>query len=118
MRVRAKSQRDAGSLRRLPRPHITPGSEYLVVGFSEKSFRVLNDRGEPILYPRELFALVDADVPQDWVRAEEKDGSYYADPPECAQPGFYEDYFDGVPSAVETFQKMLRELTRDRGGDR
>lgn len=110
MRVRARLLRERGPTREFSHPGITPGAEYLVVGLDAESFRVPNDRGEPLLYPREMFVVVDAQVPPDWVRTDAEDGAYYVDPPECAQPGFYEDYFDGLPTAIETFQKVQRRL--------
>lgn len=90
--------------------HLSPGAEYLVVGLDDTYFRVLDDAGEPILYPKYLFDVTKHEIPKDWVRRDEDDGRYYTDPPECARPGFYEDYFDGVPDAVATFQSVLARL--------
>jgi hypothetical protein len=48
-------------------PDLTPGQPYLVLGIEADDFRILNDRGRPYLYPREIFTVVDAREPDDWV---------------------------------------------------
>ncbi|GAB3254650.1 hypothetical protein [Chitinimonas naiadis] len=86
---------------------LSPEQIYPVVGIDSTSFRVINDAGEPVLYAKELFDIVDPIVPNDWV--EERDGDeYYIDPPEFCEPGFYEDYFDNVEYALEKFNAYRR----------
>jgi hypothetical protein len=55
---------------------------YTVIDIDNENFRVVNEIGEPILYPKELFEVVDPTVPQTWVENEFSEGEYYIDPPE------------------------------------
>ena len=93
---------------------LTLGEEYLVVGVSDASFRVVNERLEPILYPRACFVVVDERIPEDWVRRDYEGGEYHISPPEVAEPGFYEDYFDGRTTAIKTFEEVLSRLAEFR----
>lgn len=107
MRVRVRSQEQVRGP--IPR-YLTVGREYLVIGADDQHLRVMDDCGEPILYPRKLFEVVDDDVPSDWVRRDYEDGEYHIDPPEVAFPGFYEDYFDHKDEARRTFEQVLARL--------
>lgn len=109
MRVRAKKEVHDRTLDEFDNQYLSPGKEYLVVGYDEQYLRVLDDVGEPILYPRYLFEIVDPSVPGDWVRVD-VDGQYFVDPPECSEPGFYESLFDGDPSASAIFARVLLRL--------
>lgn len=110
MRVRAKQEVHDRTLDEFDHQHLSPGGEYLVVGYDDQYLRVLNDVCEPILYPRYLFEIVDPSVPGDWVRVEEGEGQYFVDPPECSEPGFYERLFDGDPRARAHFACVLLRL--------
>jgi hypothetical protein len=90
--------------------HLRALHEYLVVGLDDESLRVINDVGEPVLYPKFLFHVVEASVPADWVRQDYDDGEWHIDPPECAQPGFYEAWFDGDPDARRVFDGVVARL--------
>jgi hypothetical protein len=81
---------------------LSVGELYDVVGLSGAYFRVIDDDDRPVLYPKGLFDVVDPTIPADWITITADDVSYI-DPPECAEPGFYEDYFDGIEAAVKTF---------------
>jgi hypothetical protein len=48
-------------------PDLTPGQAYAVIGVEADDFRLLNDRGQPYLYPHQLFDIVDPLEPEDWV---------------------------------------------------
>jgi hypothetical protein len=54
----------------------------------------LNDQGRPYLYSPDLFTLVDAREPADWVNEVGEDGERYAYPPQIQFVGFFEDFFD------------------------
>ena len=93
---------------RAPRyPHLTPGQPYVVLGIEADDFRVLNDQGRPYLYLHEIFAVVDARKPDDWVIELGEDNERYAYPPLLNSAGFFEDYFDGEPEAVATFWRVV-----------
>jgi hypothetical protein len=89
---------------------LSPGHIYVVIEINEGDFRVINDRGEPILYPKGLFEIIDCSIPSGWVFLDEGDGAYSIGPPDCSYPGFYERYFDKEPNAVAKFE-VLRKIS-------
>ena len=88
---------------------LTPGQPYPVIGVEGDDFRILNDAGRPYLYPPGLFKVVDPREPADWVSEFGEDGERYAYPAALNGPGFFEDFFDGKPSAVKTFWRILNQ---------
>jgi hypothetical protein len=62
------------------------------IGADHTSYRVVDDKGEPILFPREGFRVVDDAIPQDWIWDRQGEDEYYCGPPSLQTPGFYEDY--------------------------
>lgn len=90
-------------------PDLTPGQQYLVIGIEADDFRILNDKGRPYLYPRNLFKLVDPHEPADWLTEFGEDGERYAYPPPLNHSGFFEDFFDGKPAAVATFWGVVNQ---------
>jgi hypothetical protein len=88
-------------------PDLTPEQPYVVLGIEADDIRILNDQGRPYLYSRELFKVVDAREPEDWVQERGEDDERYAYPPPLSNVGFFEDYFDGNPEAVATFWRVM-----------
>ncbi len=88
-------------------PDLTPGQPYVVLGIESDDLRILNDQGRPYLYAREIFTVVDAREPEDWVNERGEDNERYAYPPPLNPLGFFEDYFDGKPEAVATFWRVM-----------
>jgi hypothetical protein len=85
MRVRARED----CHRELPdgrtNPSITVGREYVVAGYDWSDYRLVNDRGEPVLFEKELFDVVDPHEDPTWVKEGPfEDGSYYVRPPSVA----------------------------------
>jgi hypothetical protein len=89
---------------------LTPGREYVVIGVDHESYRVVDDKGDPILFPREGFRVVDDTIPQDWIWDRPSDDEYYGGPEGLQTPGFYEDYFDGKREAIEQFTQYLQRV--------
>jgi hypothetical protein len=88
---------------------LTKGKEYEVLGIAaDHYYRIVDDDGEPVLYSRRLFRIVDRSRPKDWVKKYGEEGELYAYPPEIGEPGFFEDWHDGVASARKTFAEFLR----------
>jgi hypothetical protein len=87
---------------------LTPDKLYEVIGLDDTYFRVINDRGEPTLFSREEFEVIDDAIPSDWIWRREADGTYYADPPGLDEPGFYEDFFDKKYYAIDRFSQYLQ----------
>jgi hypothetical protein len=93
--------------RNLRYPDLAPDQPYVVLGIEADDLRILNDQGRPYLYPRDLFTVVDAHEPEDWVSELGEENERYAYPPPLNDCGFFEDYFDGKPEAVATFWRVM-----------
>lgn len=90
-----------------PTTTLTPGRVYEVLAVSGDWYRLLSDDNRPYLYPRDRFAVVDPREPEFWAEAWD-DGDRYASPPEWSASGFWEDYFDDDPAALEIVSNILR----------
>jgi hypothetical protein len=88
---------------------LTPGKQYVVIGLDHESYRIVDDKGEPILFSKDGFKILDNTIPEDWVWKRYSEDEYYADPPELGRPGFYEDFFDGKSEALKQFRDYLRK---------
>lgn len=88
-------------------PDLTPDQPYVVLGIEADDLRILNDQGRPFLYPRDLFTVIDAREPDDWVNELGEDNERYAYPPPLNGSGFFEDFFDRKPEAVATFWRVM-----------
>jgi len=107
MKVRAKQVIHDHILDEFDHQNLEAGKTYEVIGVSPDNYRVIDEAGEPILYPNYLFDIVDSAIPESWVRREYGPDECYINPPELSRPGFYEDYFDGKAEAKEIFEKFL-----------
>ncbi|MDM8519045.1 hypothetical protein QUF64_03295 [Anaerolineales bacterium HSG6] len=90
-------------------PDLTFQQQYIVIGIESDDLRVLNDHGQPYLYPHALFEIIDSTEPQDWVTEFGDDGERYAYPPALNTPGFFEDFFDANKQAVMTFWRVINQ---------
>ena len=88
-------------------PDLTPRQPYVVIGIEADALRILNDHGQPYLYPPHLFKILDAREPADWVTEVGEDGERYAYPKPLNAVGFFEDYFDGDRGALATFWRLV-----------
>jgi len=86
---------------------LTLSADYLVIGIEADDFRILNDRGQPYLYPNSLFKIIDPREPREWVVEIGDDGERYAYPPQLNAPGFFEDFFDSNRVAVANFWRTI-----------
>ena len=88
---------------------LTFGQAYVVIGIEADDLRILNDAGRPFLYPRDLFSLIDAKEPADWVTDFGDDGERYSYPTPLNKSGFFEDFFDQKAKAVATFWRVVNK---------
>lgn len=99
-----------------PREHssLSSGETYFVIGVNESDYRLVDDLGEPILFPKTLFQVLDRSIPAGWVLHDHED-CYYLDPEAAAQPGFYEDWFgsDGDHDAELRAHRVLKRALLD-----
>lgn len=86
---------------------LTVGQPYVVIGIEADDLRILNDGGRPFLYPRDIFTIVDANEPNDWITQFGEDRERYSYPPSLNKPGFFEDFFDEKRKAVVTFWRVV-----------
>lgn len=86
---------------------ISAGRNYLVIGIEADYYRIVDDRGEPLLYPKYLFETVDSTVPDDWVRWEPEPGEVYAGPRDFADSGFWERFHDHDVEAIARFRRYV-----------
>ena len=91
---------------------ISPLEEYFVVEISQEYFRIIDDQGEPTLYPKDLFEVVDSSLPPGWQFEEYPDGEYHLGPTKTGVRGLYEDFFgsDGNRVAQAHAQQAVREM--------
>jgi len=82
---------------------------YAVIGIEADDFRPLNDRGQPYLYPHQLFDILDPFEPEDWVIEVGEEGERYAYPPPLNASGFFADFFDAKRKAVVTFWQVVNQ---------
>jgi len=89
---------------------ITPLEEYFVIEVDEENLRVIDDKGEPILYPKAIFEVLDPRLPPGWQFCEHEDGEYHLGPVDTGSRGFYEDLFcsDGDRVAQARALELLR----------
>ena len=87
---------------------LTVGHEYEVLGIEADHFRLMNDKGEPILYQQACFVVTDATEPNFWISTYGEDGERYANPPGWGVPGFYEAWHDGVKVVQRLFAEQLK----------
>ena len=90
---------------------ITPGGTYLLVGMDHDSYRVVNEIGDPAVYPRQVFVEQELSAPSDWIVRRFDADEFYAYPPELACRGFFEDWFDGHRDKRQTLQTYIESLS-------
>ncbi|MGI8904993.1 MAG: hypothetical protein ACR2IE_00690 [Candidatus Sumerlaeaceae bacterium] len=89
---------------------LSAGREYAVIGIEADDLRILNDKGQPYLYPVADFEIVDFRLPEKWVVELGESGEKYAYPPALNAVGFFEDFFERKPGAVSEFWGFINHL--------
>ncbi len=92
---------------------LTLGNVYEVLGIEGDWLRLLDDIGDPVLFDPACFDVIDGEEPGHWQSNFEEERERYAYPPEWNHAGFFEDFHDGVPEAVEVFWSQLRRYYPD-----
>jgi len=90
-------------------PDLSPEQRYFVLGIEAGDYRILNDSGKPYLYPPELFEVLDATEPADWITNYGEDGERYSYPALLNSIGFFEDYFEQKPRQTSIFWQLVNE---------
>ena len=99
--------------------------EIFVIGVDDQCYRIIDICGEPILFPKKLFDVIDATVPSGWSFQEYEDLEFHLEPIATSRPGFFEDWHgsDGDVAARDRAHRVLREelarmATEANAGDR
>ncbi len=83
------------------------GNDYQVIGIREKFFHIVDEAGEPTLYPKSYFSGFVETVPSGWMFHHFECGDYICYPQELSSRGFFERYDDGHQKEIEVFKKYL-----------
>ncbi|NWJ42275.1 MAG: hypothetical protein HXX12_15035 [Geothrix sp.] len=83
------------------------GHEYEVLGIEAGDFRILDDRGEPILFDPLCFEVSDSQEPEFWLSKFGDEGEQYSYPPGWGVPGFFEDWHNNVKVIRQIFSAQL-----------
>lgn len=94
-------------------PSVSRDKLYVVVTVFLEDFRIVNDKGEPIVVPRSRFEVLDDWTPEEWVaEVDESDGWLWRGPPEFAVRCFFERWHDGSAHEREVFAGVYTGLWR------
>jgi len=93
--------------KRVDYPDLSPRQPYFVIGIEADDYRILNDRGQPFLYPGALFDVIDSSEPDSWITEYGDEGERYSYPAELKEPGFFEDYFEGKAEVFSRFWQTI-----------
>jgi hypothetical protein len=78
--------------------YLIPGKEYVVIGLDEEGFTVIDEKGQPVPFPRTCFVVVDESIPSDWVWDRTSESEFCANPIELADPDFYGHFMLANPT--------------------
>ena len=79
MRVRAKSNVNKQEYDEYLHQELTPLKVYTVIEIGVDCFRIIDNSGEPYLYPKYLFTIVDPEIPEDWIKEEDDEVCFISD---------------------------------------
>lgn len=97
-------------------PELTLGNVYRVLEISDAYFRLISDAGDPILFNRNAFELVDPVQPSDWISERGEEGELYAAPRELSTPRhFFELWHDGDQKVQQRLRHYVYDLARGEG---
>ncbi len=87
------------------------GSEYLAVGIvvdpgRQIDLRVVDDSGEPSLWPMAMFTVVDGHLTPEWAVLD-RAGALVIEPKEFLRPGYWERYWDRDREARRLFSEFV-----------
>jgi len=98
---------------------LSVGKEYRVLSIYMQhglpmKFQLIGDDGEtPAYHAANQFEIVTNIIPSTWVVDFESDSYFKLTPRNWCNVGFWEDYFDGVPEAVDLFDSEKAIITKE-----
>ena len=76
----------------------------------QTKLRLVGEEPTPALFEVEMFELVSSVIPPTWVISSPAPGCLSLEPASWARVGFWEEYFDGEPEAVATFEQERERI--------
>ncbi|HEX9695412.1 MAG TPA: hypothetical protein VGB64_03755 [Actinomycetota bacterium] len=73
------------------------------------------DDGTPALFDAEMFVTTSTEIPGNWRARVEEGGSLQLAPEPWLRLGFWDDFFDRKPEALETYERERAVILRDKG---
>ena len=101
---------------RVEAPWLTLDEEYPVLAIDvlpdkRVLFRIeSDDDGTPALFDAEMFVESSSAIPPTWQVRLRAGGSLEIAPSAWLRPGFWDEFFDRVPEAVEIYEKVKAEI--------
>ncbi|MCY2976562.1 MAG: hypothetical protein NTW52_18045 [Planctomycetota bacterium] len=83
---------------------------------SDTDYRVIDDLGEPSLYPRSYFLEDRLEPPLEWITKNFDEGEYWAIPNELSARRLFEDFFDGNKESIATIKAFAERAARQSDG--
>lgn len=84
------------------------------VGAEGTKYLIWSDEQDSIaLFPASDFKIVDSTLSRRWVAGIDANGFIYLAPSAWQMNGFWESYYDGVPSAERTFKDEMAALVNE-----
>ncbi len=71
---------------------------------------LVGEEPTPALFQPELFEIVSATIPSNWVVTSPRPGHLEFAPAAWSRTGFWEDYYDRVAAAVSCFEEERRKI--------
>jgi|GEM_PF-4804243 len=97
---------NVGSTLSFKNQNLTPRHKYHVIEINDGFIRVVNDLLDPVLYPTDLFDIVELVIPADWVKVT-YDGETFHLPMAFSHQYFFEDYFDRNIKNIRIYDEYL-----------
>lgn len=79
------------------------GNDYPVIGIHDEYYCIVDEEGEPIMYPKCYFIDCKIGPQEGWVFRHFEGGEYWYYPPEFDQTSTIELFHDGDPEAIRLF---------------
>lgn len=73
------------------------------------------EAGTPVMFDAEMFHTTSTKLPDNWRGQVDEGGSLRLAPGPWLRLGFWEDFFDGVPDAVEAYEKERAVILAGEG---
>ncbi|MFD1811765.1 DUF3696 domain-containing protein [Rhodococcus gannanensis] len=86
-----------------------PVLQILLLSQSEVKYRIVDRFGRISFWPADMFDIVDNTIPENWGVSPDGGNGVTIGYERLVRVGFWEDYYDGVPEAVEIVDELLKD---------